>query len=72
MYWVTQVIKVLTLESMDLLDSLFSSCLTPQEAIEKFILIFSGCKTLKSARTMAENNKDLLYFFKTLDNLKPF
>jgi len=63
---------MLTLENMDLLDSLFSSCQTAQEAISKFILILSGCETLEVARTMAENNNDIQYLFKTLDNLKPF
>ncbi|HZK70167.1 MAG TPA: hypothetical protein VFD03_01425, partial [Clostridia bacterium] len=61
-----------TLENMDLLDSLFSSCQTAQEAISKFILILSGCETLEAARIQAEINTDLLYFFRALDKLQPF
>jgi hypothetical protein len=59
---------MLTLEELDLFDDLYNDCGSMNEAISKFILIKSGCKTLELARKLVENDPDLLYLFKVLDD----
>jgi hypothetical protein len=59
---------VLTLNDLDTLDLLFNTSGSYREALEKFILFKTGCKTLDEARELAIIYPDIGFLFEKLDD----
>lgn len=61
---------MLTLNDLNTLDVLFELCPSEEEAITKFILFKTGCKTLKEAREFAVIDQDVKWLVDKIDSQK--